>query len=78
MNTKISQVNTAIPKAAPDVATNVLINIPTPSMTNDKIQASTLGVSGTPGFFINGRFVAGAKPFAEFKRIIDEELAKKG
>ena len=44
----------------------------------DKSQAGALGVTGTPGFFINGRFVAGAKPFGEFKRIIDEELAKKG
>jgi len=43
----------------------------------DKKQASVLGVTGTPGFFINGRFLAGAKPFAEFKRVIDAELAKK-
>ena len=44
----------------------------------DKQQAGTLGVTGTPGFFINGRFMAGAKPFAEFKRVIDAELAKQG
>ena len=35
-----------------------------------------LGVSGTPAFFINGRRLSGALPFAEFKRVIDEELAK--
>lgn len=33
-----------------------------------------LGVSGTPGFFVNGRFVSGAQPITEFRRIIEEEL----
>jgi len=32
-------------------------------------------VSGTPAFFINGRRLVGAYPFASFKEIIDEELA---
>ncbi len=39
-------------------------------------QASKLGVTGTPAFFINGRFLSGAQPFSSFKRVIDEELAK--
>lgn len=34
------------------------------------------GVEGTPAFFINGRRLSGALPFEEFKRVIDEELAK--
>lgn len=34
------------------------------------------GVEGTPSFFINGRLVVGAQPYSEFKRVIDEELAK--
>ncbi|PIZ65110.1 thioredoxin, partial [Candidatus Roizmanbacteria bacterium CG_4_10_14_0_2_um_filter_39_12] len=34
-----------------------------------------LGVQGTPGFFINGRFLGGAFPFEVFKEIIDKELA---
>jgi protein-disulfide isomerase len=38
-------------------------------------QAESLGVSGTPTFFINGRMLVGAKPIEEFRRIIDEELA---
>jgi protein-disulfide isomerase len=42
----------------------------------DAEQASSLGVSGTPGFFINGRFLSGARPFADFKRMIDEELGR--
>ncbi|MAG30593.1 MAG: hypothetical protein CL908_06820 [Deltaproteobacteria bacterium] len=42
----------------------------------DMKQASKLGVTGTPAFFINGRFLSGAQPFANFKRLIDEALAK--
>lgn len=34
------------------------------------------GVSGTPTFFINGRKVVGAQPFAVFQQIIEEELEK--
>ncbi|MDG2050000.1 MAG: DsbA family protein [Myxococcota bacterium] len=44
----------------------------------DTAEASQLGVTGTPGFFINGKFVSGAKPFADFKRRIDEELDAQG
>jgi protein-disulfide isomerase len=32
------------------------------------------GVSGTPGFFINGRFLSGNQPMQNFVAIIDEEL----
>ena len=35
-----------------------------------------LGVYGTPGFFINGRFLSGSQPFPSFQALIDEELAK--
>ena len=42
----------------------------------DMEEAQKLGVTGTPGFFINGRFVSGAQPFETFKRLIDEELGK--
>jgi protein-disulfide isomerase len=42
----------------------------------DAAQAAKLGVTGTPAFFINGRYLSGAQPFEAFKRIIDEELAK--
>jgi len=40
----------------------------------DAKEAAKLGVTGTPGFFINGRFLSGARPFDSFKTIIDEEL----
>jgi len=42
----------------------------------DVAQAGKLGVTGTPAFYVNGRFLSGAQPFASFKRVIDEELAK--
>ena|SRR5215813_8085974 len=37
-------------------------------------EGTRAGVEGTPGFFINGVFVDGAKPAAEFEKIIDREL----
>lgn len=43
----------------------------------DFADGSAAGVTGTPSFFINGRFMVGAQPFAGFKAIIDEELKKK-
>ena len=42
----------------------------------DAKEASNIGLTGTPGFFINGRYLSGAKPFEDFKKLIDEELAK--
>jgi protein-disulfide isomerase len=42
----------------------------------DLAEARELGVSGTPSFFINGRFLSGAQPYGAFARVIDEELAK--
>lgn len=42
----------------------------------DMQQASKLGVTGTPSFFINGKYLSGAQPFANFKRLIDAALEK--
>jgi len=42
----------------------------------DSQEAAKLGVSGTPAFFVNGRYLSGAQPFERFKALIDEELAK--
>jgi len=39
-------------------------------------EGSQLGVTGTPAFFVNGRFLSGAQPFDAFKNIIDDELSK--
>jgi len=38
--------------------------------------AASLGATGTPAFFINGRKLSGAQPIDNFKKIIDEELTK--
>jgi protein-disulfide isomerase len=43
----------------------------------DIAAADAAGVTGTPAFFINGRMLDGAQPFDAFKRVIDEELARK-
>jgi protein-disulfide isomerase len=42
----------------------------------DSNEAKALGVTGTPAFFINGRFLSGAKPIEEFQKAIDAELAR--
>lgn len=43
----------------------------------DMAEGNTLGGPfGTPSFFINGRYLSGAKPFDEFARVIDEELTR--
>jgi protein-disulfide isomerase len=44
----------------------------------DKELADSLDVTGTPGFFVNGRFLSGAQPFESFERVIDAELAAEG
>ncbi len=43
----------------------------------DTRDAQKAGATGTPAFFVNGRFLSGAKPFEAFKVVIDEELAEK-
>jgi predicted DsbA family dithiol-disulfide isomerase len=41
----------------------------------DVSRGQMLGIDGTPAFFINGRPIFGARPFADFAEVIDEELA---
>ena len=41
----------------------------------DTKDAQKVGATGTPAFFVNGRFLSGAKPFEAFKEVIDKELA---
>lgn len=40
-------------------------------------QAAALGATGTPAFFVNGRFLSGAKPLEAFVQVIDEEMSGK-
>jgi protein-disulfide isomerase len=35
-----------------------------------------LGVHGTPGFFVNGRYVHGARDLSTYRALIDEDLAR--
>ena len=42
----------------------------------DQKLVNSLGASGTPAFFINGRKLSGAMPVDKFSEIIDEEIKK--
>ena len=42
----------------------------------DASEAGSLGVTGTPAFFVNGRYLSGAKPFEEFAKVINAELTR--
>ena len=47
----------------------------TEEIADDFESGRSLGVTGTPTFFINGRPLVGAQPFRVFKAVIEEELA---
>ena len=47
-----------------------------PIIEADLSEGRSLGLSGTPAFFVNGKFASGAKPFEEFARMINAELTK--
>lgn len=40
----------------------------------DSKIANSVGASGTPTFFVNGRMLVGAQPFEKFKELIDVEI----
>lgn len=46
----------------------------TAEVQNDLRDGQAAGVTGTPGFFINGVEVKGAQPFAIFQQVIDAAL----
>ena len=39
-------------------------------------EVMKIGATGTPATFVNGRFLSGAQPYEQFKKLVDEELAK--
>ena len=47
-----------------------------PQIEADTAEAAKLGVTGTPAFFVNGKFLSGAKPFTEFAVAINAELKR--
>ena len=44
------------------------------AVSKDAKEASSMGLSGTPTFIINGKLVAGAQPLEKFESAIDEAL----
>ncbi len=46
------------------------------AVQKDIDEATRLGLTGTPAFFINGRLLSGAQPVEAFARMIDDELAR--
>jgi protein-disulfide isomerase len=88
MHDKMYENNTALERANLEkYATEVGLNLSKfkKDMDDPKIKdeiaehqklASSVGASGTPTFFINGRQLVGAQPFPEFQKIIDEEVKK--
>jgi glutaredoxin len=42
----------------------------------DSKHGTSVGASGTPTLFVNGRQIVGAQPFSAFQPIIDEEIKK--
>jgi protein-disulfide isomerase len=45
-------------------------------VAKDQQDLRKVGGGGTPGFWINGRFLSGARPIEHFKALVDEELKK--
>ncbi len=46
------------------------------AIARNQALAMRFGARGTPAFFVNGYFLSGARPLAQFKPIIDREIAK--
>lgn len=42
----------------------------------DLALGQSVGVNGTPAFFVNGKLLSGALPYDSFKQVIDAELSK--
>jgi len=45
-----------------------------PTVESEIQQAVSVGATGTPAFFINGRYLNGARPFEQFKPIVEQEI----
>jgi len=43
---------------------------------SDVAEGSNNGISGTPAMFINGRLLVGNQPYADIKKIIEDELRR--
>jgi protein-disulfide isomerase len=43
-------------------------------LNEENNYSNSVGVSGTPTFFVNGQKVEGAVSYSEFKKVIDSKL----
>src|SRR5690606_2967024 len=66
------QIGLDVAKFKADMASKEIADM----VAQDQAIAGKFGANGTPAFFVNGRFVSGAQPFAAFEKVINEELAK--
>ena len=46
------------------------------AIRSDIAEGVKVGVSGTPAFFVNGRFFSGNQPYEEIQKVIDDELQR--
>jgi protein-disulfide isomerase len=47
-------------------------------LAEDMLAAAQAGIQGTPGFLVNGILLSGARPFAAFEEVIEDEIARAG
>ncbi|MBK9516272.1 MAG: thioredoxin domain-containing protein [Anaeromyxobacter sp.] len=47
-----------------------------PRIRRDQALVTSVGATGTPAFFVNGRKLSGAQPFESFRALVEEELKK--
>jgi protein-disulfide isomerase len=48
------------------------------AVNSDVQEGRSMGVSGTPTFFINGKRLVGAQPLSSFRRAIEDALSQNG
>jgi len=65
-----TELNLDVDKFTKDIDSHAYASV----IQQESKEVENIGSSGTPASFVNGRFVNGAKPFAFFKEIIDEEI----
>ncbi|MCP4201058.1 MAG: thioredoxin domain-containing protein [bacterium] len=46
------------------------------TVDEDTAEARSMQLTGTPAFFVNGRYLRGAQPFSGFAKLINEELTR--
>lgn len=47
------------------------------AVDRDSALGAELGITGTPAFFVNGRFMSGAQSYATFVEAVEEALARR-